>query len=299
MSDTNRPHIGFIGLGLMGSAMVERLQSLGYPVTVIANRNRTGVDAAVARGGTEVKTAREIAAAADIVMMCMDTSASVESRMLGDDGVIAGLKPGTLVVDFGTSLPGSTLMLGEAVAAAGGSYMDAPLGRTPAHAVEGKLNIMAAGSDEDFARAEPVFRDLGENVLHLGPLGTGHTIKLINNFFAMTTACAMSEAFAMADKAGVSRQKLYDAMSAGPLHSGMMDFIKARAIDGKPDMLAFSITNARKDVGYYSTMADDLGVTSLMSTAAKQALGTAKSTGRGDDMVPQMVDFFMDFFGDR
>lgn len=299
MSESNRPSIGFIGLGLMGSAMVERLQSLGYPVTVIANRNRTGVDAAVARGGTEVKTAREIAAASDIVMMCMDTSASVESRMLGDDGVIAGLKPGTLVIDFGTSLPGSTLKLGEAVREAGCSYMDAPLGRTPAHAVDGKLNIMSSGADEDFARAEPVFNDLGENVFHLGPLGTGHTIKLINNFFAMTTACAMSEAFAMADKAGVPRDKLYNVMSSGPLHSAMMDFVKANAVDGKPDMLAFSITNARKDVGYYATMADDLGVTSLMSGAAKQALGTAKSTGRGNDMVPQMVDFFADFFGDR
>lgn len=299
MSETNRPNIGFIGLGLMGSAMVERLQSLGYPVTVIANRNRTGVDAAVSRGGTEVKTAREIAAASDIVMMCMDTSASVEARMLGDDGVIAGLKPGTLVIDFGTSLPGSTLKLGEAVREAGGAYMDAPLGRTPSHAVDGKLNIMASGSEEDFARAEPVFKDLGENVFHLGPLGTGHTIKLINNFFAMTTACAMSEAFAMADRAGVPRDKLYDVMSSGPLHSGMMDFIKANAVDGKPDMLAFTITNARKDVGYYATMADDLGVPSVMSTAAKQALGIAKATGHGDNLVPQMVDFFSDLFRER
>ena len=299
MSETNRPSIGFIGLGLMGSAMVERLQSLGYPMTVIANRNRTGVDAAVSRGATEVKTAREIAAASDIVMMCMDTSANVEGRMLGEDGVIAGLKPGALVIDFGTSLPGSTLKLAEAVTEAGGAYMDAPLGRTPAHAVDGKLNIMAAGADEDFARAEPVFRDLGENVFHLGPLGTGHTIKLINNFFAMTMACAMSEAFAMADKAGVSRENLYNVMASGPLHSGMMDFIKARAVDGKPDMLAFSITNARKDVGYYATMADDLGVPSVMSGAAKQALGIAKATGHGDNMVPQMVDFFAELFKDR
>ncbi|MEM6763106.1 MAG: NAD(P)-dependent oxidoreductase, partial [Pseudomonadota bacterium] len=173
---TNRPAIGFIGLGLMGSAMVERLQSLGYPLTVMANRNRAGVDAAVGRGASEVKTAREIAAASDIVMLCVDTSASVESRMNGADGVIAGLKDGALVIDFGTSLPGSTLALGAAVEAAGGRYMDAPLGRTPAHAIEGKLNIMAAGAAEDFARAEPVMNDLGENVFHVGPLGSGHTL---------------------------------------------------------------------------------------------------------------------------
>lgn len=296
---TNRPAIGFIGLGLMGSAMVERLQSLGYPVTVIANRSRQNVEAAVARGATEVKTAREIAAASDIVMLCMDTSASVEARMLGDDGVIAGLKPGTIVIDFGTSLPGSTKELGAKVEEAGGRYMDAPLGRTPAHAVHGKLNIMAAGDADDFAKVEPVLKDLGENVFHVGPLGAGHTLKLINNFFAMTTACAMSEAFAMADRAGIPREQLYAVMSAGPLHSGMMDFVKAQAIDGKPDALAFSIANARKDVGYYNQMADGLGVETLMGVAAKRALGLAKATGHGGRYVPEMVDFFADIFKER
>ncbi|MEM6762652.1 MAG: NAD(P)-binding domain-containing protein, partial [Pseudomonadota bacterium] len=117
---TNRPAIGFIGLGLMGSAMVERLQALGYPVTVMANRSRTNVDAALSRGASEAATARDLAAASDIVMLCVDTSASVESRMNGPDGVIAGLKEGALVIDFGTSLPGSTLALGAAVEAAGG-----------------------------------------------------------------------------------------------------------------------------------------------------------------------------------
>lgn len=299
MTATNRPAIGFIGLGLMGSAMVERMQSLGYPMTVIANRSRANVDAAVARGATEVKTAREIAEAADIVMLCMDTSASVEARMRGDDGVIAGLKPGTIVVDFGTSLPSSTLELAKEVEAAGARYMDAPLGRTPTHAIEGLLNIMAAGAEEDFAKLEPVFHDIGENVFHVGPLGAGHTLKLINNFMAMTTACAMSEAFAMADKAGLPRQKLYDVMSAGPVHSGMMDFIKAYAVDGDSSKLAFFVANGRKDVGYYSMMADAIGVPSIMSLSAKQALGIATATGNGQKLVPEMVDFFADLFKDK
>ncbi|HEU0222206.1 MAG TPA: NAD(P)-dependent oxidoreductase [Paracoccaceae bacterium] len=291
------PAIGFIGLGLMGSAMVERLQTRGHALTVLAHRSRTHVEAALAGGATEARTARELAARSDIVMLCMDTSAAVESRMRGPEGGIAGLRPGALVIDFGTSLPASTRALGAEVAAAGASYMDAPLGRTPAHAREGKLNIMAAGREEDFERARPLFADLGENVFHVGPLGAGHTLKLINNFFAMTTACAMSEAFAIADRAGLPREKLYEVMAAGPLRSGMMDFIKARAIDGKPDMLAFSITNARKDVGYYAEMADALGIPSLMSGAAKTALGLARAEGFGDRMVPEMVDWFAKLFG--
>ncbi len=291
----SKPTIGFIGLGLMGSAMVTRMQSLGYSVTVVANRSRANVDKAVAGGATEVKTAREVAAASEIVMFCMDTSDSVESRVYGDDGVLAGLQENAVVIDFGTSLPGSTVKIGADVAAKNAHYMDAPLGRTPSHGLEGKLNIMAAGDKAIFDRVKPILDDLGENVFHVGPLGAGHTLKLINNFYAMTTAMAMSEAFAMADLAGLPRQTLYDVMSAGPLKSGMMDFIRAQAIDGEIQ-LAFSVANARKDVGYYSKMADDLDVPSLMSHAAKNTLGLAKAQGFGDHMVPEMVDYFAKLF---
>jgi len=231
-----KPKIGFIGLGLMGAAMVGRLQSQGYSLTVMGNVSRPRIDAAVAAGAVEAENARALTQASDIVMLCMDTSDSVESRMREDKGIIAGLSPGTVVIDFGTSLPGSTKKLGGEVCAAGAIYLDAPLGRTPTHAVDGLLNIMCSGDRAAFEKVRPV---LDENVFHLGDLGSGHSIKLINNVFAMTTANAMSEAFAMADKAGVSRQGLYDVMAAGPLHSGMMDFIKAYGVDGDSSQLVF------------------------------------------------------------
>ncbi|MEO1549771.1 MAG: NAD(P)-dependent oxidoreductase [Pseudomonadota bacterium] len=286
------PTIGFIGLGLMGAAMVGRLQDKGYPMVVMANRSRTNVDAAVARGATEVGTARDLAAASDIVMLCMDTSASVEGRMRGPDGVIAGLKPGSVVLDFGTSLPSSTIALGAEVAKTGGVYLDAPLGRTPAHAKDGLLNIMAAGDTDAFAKVEPVLKDLGENVFHLGKLGSGHTIKLMNNFFGMTVANAMAEAFAMADTTGIDRKALYDVISAGPLRSGMMDFVTGYAVDGDPNKLEFAIKNAAKDVGYYDQMAKDAGADSIMCKAALSALSQARDAGRGEDMVSTMVDFY-------
>ncbi|ABG30369.1 NAD(P)-dependent oxidoreductase [Roseobacter denitrificans] len=287
-----KPTIGFIGLGLMGGAMVGRLQDQGYTLTVLGNRDRTHLDAAIARGATEAASAKEVAAASDIIMLCMGTSDHVESRMRGEDGVIAGLKPGAVVIDFGTSLPASTRALGTEVAEADGTYLDAPLGRTPSHAKDGLLNIMCSGDKTAFDKVEGVLKDLGENVFHLGALGSGHTIKLINNFFGMTVANAMAEAFAMADIAGVNRKELYDVMAAGPLHSGMMDFVKGYGVDGDPNLLAFAIKNAAKDVGYYSKMADDAGVKSMMSQCALSALTEARDTGRGDDMVSQMVDFF-------
>jgi len=170
------------------------------------------------------------------------------------------------------------------------------LGRTPAHAVDGLLNIMAAGDKAAFDKAEPVLKDLGENVFHLGESGAGHTAKLINNFFGMTVANGMAEAFAMADAAGADRQQVYDVMAAGPLHCGMMDFVKAYGVDGDPSMLAFAIKNAAKDVGYYAQMAKDAGVESVMSQSTLAALTDARDNGQADDMVSQMVDYYVNRF---
>lgn len=288
----SQPNIGYIGLGLMGSAMVGRLQDKGYDVTVLGNRDRTGIEAAVARGGVEAANAREVAEASDIVMLCMGTSDQVESRMHGEDGVIAGLAADKVVIDFGTSLPASTISLGADVAEKDAYMMDAPLGRTPSHAKDGLLNIMASGDRAVYDRVEPVLNDLGENVFYLGQLGAGHTIKLMNNFYAMTCANAMSEAFAVCDLMGIERKALYDVLSAGPNGSGMMDFIKAYAVDGDPEKLAFSVRNARKDVGYYEQMLQSMGKDSLMARGAMAATGRAVDDGHGDDLVPQMVDSF-------
>lgn len=287
-----KPTIGFIGLGLMGGAMVGRLQDLGYSLTVLGNRDRTYLDAAIARGATEANSAKEVAETSDIVMLCMGTSDHVEGRMRGDDGVMAGLRKGATVVDFGTSLPGSSRILADEVSNTGGTFLDAPLGRTPQHAKDGLLNIMASGDKTAFDVVEPVLKDLGENVFHLGAIGSGHTIKLINNFFGMTVANAMAEAFAMADVAGVERAQLYDVMAAGPLRSGMMDFVKAYAVNGDSTMLAFAVKNAAKDVGYYAQMAEDAGVDSVMSKGTLAALNDARDSGQADDMVSQMVDYY-------
>ena len=293
----SRQAIGFIGLGLMGSAMVSRLQDQGYQLTVIANRSRTAIDRAVGRGAVEASSYRELAAASEIVMLCVDTSDTVESCMRGDDGVIAGLRPGAIVVDFGTSLPASTRALGAEVEAAGGGMLDAPLGRTPAHALEGKLNIMAAGDRAVWERAAPVLKDVGENVFHLGDLGAGHTVKLLNNFLGMTTANAVAELFAAADLAGVDRQNVYDVISAGPLRSMMMDFVSEYALNGNPAVLEFAIKNGAKDMGYYAQMLEDAGASSGVAACPLRSMRDAIADGHGEAMVPVMLDHYRKRFG--
>lgn len=290
----SKPAIGFIGLGVMGREMCAHMLDEGYVLTVMANVSREAVDAAVSQGAVEVNTPKEIAEASDIIMLCMDTSQSVEDRMYGDNGVIAGLSEGKVVIDFGTSLPSSTVKIGADVSNSNAYYLDSPIGRTPSHARDGLLNLMCSGDKAGFDKAETVLKVLGENVFYLGDLGSGHTIKLINNFFGMTLANALAEAFVMADKMNVDRQQLYDVMSAGPLHSGMMDLVKGYAVDGNPNMLAFAIKNAAKDVGYYAQMSEDAGVSTIMSQSTLKALRMATDGGMGDKMVSEMVDFYQD-----
>ena len=287
-----KPVIGFIGLGLMGGNMVENLQKRGYQLNVM-DLNKDAVAAVIARGNaTEVKSGKELAQASDIIMLCVTTSAVVEKLVYGDEGIIAGVNEGAVLIDFGTSIPASTRKIGAALAEKGAGMLDAPLGRTPAHAKDGLLNIMAAGDMDTFNKVKPVLDEQGENVFHLGALGAGHVTKLVNNFMGMTTVVAMSQAFAVADRAGVDRKQLYDIMSAGPSNSPFMKFCSHYAVDGVSD-LGFSINNANKDLGYFVQMAKDMGTRTQVAEGTSANLQAAVDAGMGNANVPEIFDYFL------
>ena len=288
----SKPVIGFIGLGLMGANMVENLQNRGFEVVFIA-RKQDVIDKVLARGNaTLAKTPKELAEKSDIVQLCVTTSDVVESLVYGDDGLMAGMKEGSVLIDFGTSIPASTQKIGADLAKKGIGMIDAPLGRTPAHATKGLLNIMAAGDKATFDKYEPMLKEQGENIFYLGALGAGHTTKLINNFMGMTSVVAMSQAFAAAELAGVDRQQLFDIMSAGPSNSPFMKFCKNYAVDGVSD-LGFSINNANKDLGYFAQMVSDLGSQSLVAEATSKSLQAAVDAGMGNGNVPEIFDYFV------
>ena len=288
----SKPTIGFIGLGLMGGNMVENLQKRGFKV-VVMDLNQDAVDRVLARGNArQASSAKDLAESSDIVEFCLTTSAVVENIVYGKNGVLEGIKEGSVLIDFGTSIPASTKKIGADLAKKGVGMIDAPLGRTPAHAKDGLLNIMAAGDKATFDKYEPMLKEQGENVFYLGGLGAGHTTKLINNFMGMTTVTAMSQAFAAAELAGVDRQQLYDIMSAGPSNSPFMKFCKNYAVDGVSD-LGFSINNANKDLGYFAQMVSDLGSQSLVAEATSKSLQAAVDAGMGDGNVPEIFDYFV------
>lgn len=288
----SKPTIGFIGLGLMGGSMVENLQKRGYGLVVL-DLNKDAVATVLARGASEASSPKDLAERSDIVMLALTTSAVVENIVYGDVGLLVGMKEGSTLIDFGTSIPASTRKIGADLASKGVGMIDAPLGRTPAHAKDGLLNIMAAGDEDTFAKVKPVLDDMGENVFHLGALGAGHTTKLINNFMGMTTVCAMSQAFAVATRAGVDRKQLYEIMSSGPSNSPFMTFCKNYAVDGVSD-LGFSIANANKDLGYFLEMVDSLGTTAPIAQGTSANLKAAVAAGMGDGNVPEIFDYFVE-----
>ena len=286
-----KPVIGFIGLGLMGGNMVENLQKKGFEL-IVMDLNKEAVATVVARGATTAKSAKELAAASDIVMLALTTSKVVEMLVYAEDGILAGIKEGAVLIDFGTSIPASTRKIGADLAKKGAGMIDAPLGRTPAHAKDGLLNIMASGDQATFDKVKPVLDMQGENVFYLGALGAGHTTKLINNFMGMTTVAAMSQAFAVADLAGVDRQQLWEIMSTGPSNSPFMQFCKNYAVDGVSD-LGFSINNANKDLGYFLEMVKDLNTESKIAEGTSQNLQASVDAGMGNGNVPEIMDYFL------
>ncbi|MGB2079110.1 MAG: NAD(P)-dependent oxidoreductase [Vibrio sp.] len=287
-----KPVIGFIGLGLMGGNMVENLQTRGYQVNVM-DLNKDAVAAVLTRGNaSEAASGKELAEKSDIVMLCLTTSEVVEKVVYGETGILAGMSEGKTLIDFGTSIPASTKKIGADLAKKGAGMIDAPLGRTPAHAKDGLLNIMAAGDKATFDKVKPVLDDQGENIFYLGDLGAGHVTKLVNNFMGMTTVATMSQAFAVAKRAGVDGQQLFDIMSAGPSNSPFMQFCKFYAVDGE-EKLGFSVANANKDLGYFLALCEELGTESLIAQGTSKSLQAAVDSGLGNNDVPVIFDYFL------
>jgi len=281
--------IGFIGAsGLMGHGMARNLLAKGHPLAITVHRNRERVADLLASGATLAATPAALARASDIVFLCVTGSPQVEAAVAGTDGLLAGARNALLIVDCSTSEPDSTTMLREQCAAAGVTFVDAPLARTPVEAEQGRLNVMVGASDETFAQLEPVLRRFAENAFHVGGPGAGHIIKLLNNFIAQAVCTATAEAFAVGQRAGVDLRKLVELVSAGAVNSGIFQMM-AKTLQGQMDGLKFELDNARKDLRYYTHLAESLNAPSLVGEAVHQSLALASALGHGKGYVPSLV----------
>jgi 3-hydroxyisobutyrate dehydrogenase-like beta-hydroxyacid dehydrogenase len=279
--------VGLIGAGLMGRGMAASLLTHGHEVAFTVHRNREGLDALVARGAREVKGAAELAAASDVILICVTTSKVVEQQ-------IAGLKPhlrkGMIVLDAGTSLPEVTRGIARDLASIGVAYADMPLTGGPEQAARGELGVLCGASDNTFRIIEPLLKSIATTVRHMGPVGSGHTAKLISNFLVTGMAALVSQSFAAARAAGLEWKPLYEAMLNGSGNSGVLRKMVEPALSGDFDGYKFSIANAAKDIGYYRDLAAKLGCEGDLAEAVAQVFAKALETGDGGRCVSQMLN---------
>jgi 3-hydroxyisobutyrate dehydrogenase-like beta-hydroxyacid dehydrogenase len=279
--------VGFIGAsGLMGHGMAKHLLLKGHALTLSVNRNAERVADLVAAGAVKAASVADVAQASEILFLCVTGSPQVEAVM---EQVLPVAAQGLIVVDCSTSEPESTARLRERCAAKGVTFVDAPLSRSPVQAEEGRLNVMVGAELAVFERIEPVLRAFAENVLHVGAPGAGHTIKLINNFMGQAICTATAEAFAVGQRAGVDLKQLVSLVGSGPVNSGLFQSM-AKTLDGQLDSLLFELDNARKDLRYYTHLAENLAVPSLIGEAVHQSLTLACALGHGQKYVPSLVE---------
>jgi 3-hydroxyisobutyrate dehydrogenase-like beta-hydroxyacid dehydrogenase len=280
-------NIGFIGAsGLMGHGMAKNLLAKGHALALTVHRNRERVADLLAAGATEAPSPAALAAGSEIVFLCVTGSPQVEASV---DGLLSGAKAGLTIVDCSTSEPDSSGRLRERCAAAGITFVDAPLARTPVEAEAGRLNVMVGAEPAVFEALRPVLLAFAENVFHVGGPGAGHTIKLLNNFIAQAVCTATAEAFAVGQRAGVDLAQLVQLISAGPVNSGLFQAM-AKTLHGDLAGLKFELDLARKDVRYYTHLAEGLSVPTVMGEAVHQSLSIASALGHGRKYVPSLVE---------
>jgi 3-hydroxyisobutyrate dehydrogenase-like beta-hydroxyacid dehydrogenase len=293
---SSKERIGFIGVGLMGHGMAKNILEAGYHVTVLANRNRVPVEDLLARGAAEAVSARALAESVDIVFLCVTGSPQVISIVNGETGLAAAGKP-LLIVDCSTSDPSVTTALAAELAGKGITLIDAPLSRTPKDAWEGTLDVMIGGGDEDVARVKPIIEAFSQRMVHTGPTGTGHTMKLLNNFVSLGYGALYAEALMLGAKSGLKAEIFDQVIRGGRMDCGFYQTFFKYVIERDRDAHKFTLRNALKDLTYLSAFATNAGAANPVSAAVRNAYALAVGAGRGDEYVPMLSDIVAELNG--
>jgi 3-hydroxyisobutyrate dehydrogenase len=265
--------IGFVGLGTMGASMAANLARAGAPLTVW-NRTPGRAAALLELGAREAASPAELAAATDVVVVCVSDGPDVASVLFGPDGVADGAASGSLVIDCSTISATATRQFGRRLAERGVGMVDAPVSGGSEGARLGTLTIFVGGSDSDFARARPVLAALGRTITHLGPLGNGQAAKAVNQVIVAGAYLGVAEGIVLGIRAGLDPGPLVEALSGGSAQSWVLANRSARMIaDEYP--LGFRLALHRKDLGIAIEMAGETGVmlpTAMLAAALEDRL---------------------------
>ncbi|HET7342021.1 MAG TPA: NAD(P)-dependent oxidoreductase [Methylomirabilota bacterium] len=276
----SKTRIGFLGMGTMGGPMARRLAAAGHAVTGYEPNGRRAEQAKAAGVALATSPARA-AEAADVVLSSLPDVATVRRAYLGEDGALAGARSGMIFVDVSTTDPETWKDVAGAAKARGVDCLDAPVSGGPAEAGNGKLIFLIGGEAAVLERARPVLSVLGSDLNHIGPLGSGQVIKIVNNVMSVGNVVVAAEAMVLGVRAGLEPQKLFDILSTsgGRSHHFLKRFPNVLAGDFTP---YFGIALSRKDVALGLGLAAALGLPMPVTSAVRQAYDTAAAEGFGD-----------------
>jgi len=282
--------VGFIGLGLMGRPMAANLLKAGHEVTVW-NRTASRADDLAAQGAKRAATPRELAAASEVVITIVSDPPALESVLWGDDGVFAGLKRGSVLVDSSTVSPALERRAAAAAAAQGAEFLEAPVTGGTWGAEKGELVFMVGGEAATLKRVEPVLGVMGKKWFHLGPHGAGQTVKLAMNLLLALEAEAFAESLALVRRAGIAGEKLFEVMQTSMGRSGLLDIKGPMMLKGeyKP---SFPLRLMHKDMSLALDLANQLGVPLPSAAATREVLNAVKGATREDVDFSALASFW-------
>lgn len=284
-----KERIGLVGAGLMGQGIAANLLKHGWPLAVLEHPGNQPLEPLLRAGATTAARTDELAAASDVLLVVVTGSPQVEAVVTGEHGVLAGLRPGATVIDCSTSIPSSTERVARAVHDAGGLFLDAPMTRTPKEAAEGRLNLLVGGDAALFARWRPMLACFAENIVHVGPVGAGHRMKLLHNFVSLGSIALLCEAAACARRSGIATEVFVDVLAKGGGGGVALERLRPYLATGDATALRFAMANARKDLDYYGTMASQAGAADAIAGAVLGTYQRGVRDGGADALVLELV----------
>jgi 3-hydroxyisobutyrate dehydrogenase-like beta-hydroxyacid dehydrogenase len=280
--------LGYVGLGVMGSAIVRRLLDSGHTVTVW-NRTQEKAAPLLEHGAQWADTPREVAERSELVFTMVTNTEAVQAVTEEPDGILAGLGPGKIYVDMSTASPANTRALAEQVAAAGAQMLDAPVSGTSITVEQGKASLMVGGDDDAFERAKPVLETIAPKVFHVGANGAAVTLKIGINLSLAVQMLAFSEGLLLAEKSGIPREQAVEAMLGSVIASPMVIY-RGPLVLGHPDEVWFDCHMMQKDMNLALELGQELEVPLPTTAVTNEFLTAANGLGIGDKDFAVLFD---------